>query len=117
MVEMGVPGFKCFLIHSGVDEFPAVTRAQVLEALTELRDTGAVLLFHAECEVEEEEEEDSGEAEGDPDLYSTFLSSRPPSMETAAIQLVIDVCRLTRRLSRLLIGRAPTLLPSHWSRA
>ena len=89
MVEMGVPGFKCFLIHSGVDEFPAVTRVQVLEALTELRDTGAVLLFHAECEVEQEG--DSAEAEGDPDLYSTFLSSRPPSMETAAIQLVIYV--------------------------
>ena len=48
MVEMGVPGFKCFLIHSGVDEFPAVTREQVEEALMELRGTGAVLLFHAE---------------------------------------------------------------------
>ena len=92
MVEMGVPGFKCFLIHSGVDEFPAVTRDQVLEALRELTGTGAVLLFHAECEVEQEGGE---EAEADPDLYSTFLSSRPPSMETAAIQLVIDVCRLT----------------------
>ena len=29
MVDLGVPGFKCFLIHSGVDEFPAVTREQV----------------------------------------------------------------------------------------
>ena len=29
MVTLGVPGFKCFLIHSGVDEFPAVTRDQV----------------------------------------------------------------------------------------
>ena len=29
MVALGVPGFKCFLIHSGVDEFPAVTRDQV----------------------------------------------------------------------------------------
>ena len=48
MVDMGVPGFKCFLIHSGVEEFPAVTREQVEEALLELRGTGAVLLFHAE---------------------------------------------------------------------
>ena len=38
----------------------------------ELKDTGAVLLFHAECEVEQEE------SEADPDLYSTFLESRPP---------------------------------------
>ena len=29
MVSLGVPGFKCFLIHSGVDEFPAVSRDQV----------------------------------------------------------------------------------------
>ena len=96
MVAMGVPGFKCFLIHSGVDEFPAVDRDQVVEALTELRDTGAVLLFHAECEVEEDGGAESGAESGaDPDLYSTFLSSRPSSMETAAIQLVVDVCRLT----------------------
>ena len=66
-------GFKCFLIHSGVDEFPAVTEAEVLEALMELKDTDAVLLFHAECEVEKEQEQES-----DPDLYSTFLESRPP---------------------------------------
>ena len=106
MVLMGVPGFKCFLIHSGVDEFPAVTRDQVVEALMELKDTGAVLLFHAECEVEEEEG-----GGGDPDLYSTFLSSRPASMETAAIQLVIDVCRLTRVPCHIVHLSAASALP------
>ena len=109
MVEMGVPGFKCFLIHSGVDEFPAVTKPQVLEALLELRDTGAVLLFHAECEVEDEEEK--GDGEGDPDLYSTFLSSRPPSMEMAAIQVVIDVCRQTRVPCHIVHLSAASALP------
>lgn len=69
---VNIPGFKCFLIHSGVEEFPAVNKEQVLEALMELKDTGAVLLFHAECEVEQVE------SEADPDLYSTFLESRPP---------------------------------------
>ena len=28
MVEAGLPGFKCFLIHSGVDEFPHVDKQQ-----------------------------------------------------------------------------------------
>ena len=107
MVEMGVPGFKCFLIHSGVDEFPAVTKPQVLEALLELKDTGAVLLFHAECEVEDEEEK----GDGDPDLYSTFLSSRPPSMEMAAIEVVIDVCRQTRVPCHIVHLSAATALP------
>ena len=108
MVEMGVPGFKCFLIHSGVDEFPAVNRDQVVEALMELRDTGAVLLFHAECEVEED---GGGDCGGDPDLYSTFLSSRPASMETAAIQLVIDVCRLTEVPYHIVHLSAASALP------
>ena len=31
MVSLGVPGFKCFLIHSGVDEFPAVSKDQVIK--------------------------------------------------------------------------------------
>lgn len=56
----------------------------------ELRGTGAVLLFHAECEVTADD--DNGR---DPGLYSTFLDSRPPAMELAAIQLVISVCRQT----------------------
>ena len=33
MVTLGVPGFKCFLIHSGVDEFPAVNREEVVFVL------------------------------------------------------------------------------------
>jgi len=43
MVKKGVVGFKCFLIHSGVDEFPSVTEAEVDTALTELKGTGSVL--------------------------------------------------------------------------
>ena len=34
--EAGVVGFKCFLIHSGVDEFPNVTEADLRETLPEL---------------------------------------------------------------------------------
>jgi len=90
MVGLGVPGFKCFLIHSGVDEFPAVNKEQALEALEQLKNTGATLLFHAECEV------DGTDDSGDPAEYNTFLESRPPSMEISAIQLVIDICRSSK---------------------
>src|SRR5438128_5900693 len=34
--EAGVVGFKCFLIHSGVDEFPNVTEADLRKAMPEL---------------------------------------------------------------------------------
>ena len=90
MIGMGVPGFKCFLIHSGVDEFPAVNKEQVEEALKQLKGTGAVLLFHAECEVEGIDDF------GDPAEYQTFLNSRPPAMEISAIELVISLCRSTQ---------------------
>ena len=101
MIELGVPGFKCFLIHSGVDEFPAVTQEQVEEALIEMKGTEAVLLFHAECEVAEENPDMSTPC--DPGLYSTFLESRPPAMELRAIQMVIDVCRIRKLTDRWFI--------------
>ena len=44
MIQAGVAGFKCFLIHSGVDEFPHVSDSDLHTAMQQLRDTGSVLL-------------------------------------------------------------------------
>src|SRR5712691_3705630 len=44
----GVVGFKCFLIHSGVDEFPNVDEEELREAMPLLARMGAVLIVHAE---------------------------------------------------------------------
>src|ERR1700686_4691096 len=46
--EAGVVGFKCFLVHSGVDEFPNVTENDLREAMPELARLGATLIVHAE---------------------------------------------------------------------
>jgi len=43
LVKEGVVGFKCFLIHSGVDEFPCVDEGQVDLALKQLEGTGSLL--------------------------------------------------------------------------
>ena len=43
MIEAGVVGFKCFLLPSGIDEFPHVNFDDVAEALNELTSTGSVL--------------------------------------------------------------------------
>ena len=61
-----------------------------------MKGTGAVLLFHAEAELPGHSCDPSGDPSGDPGLYSTFLESRPPGMELAAIETVISVCRKTR---------------------
>lgn len=89
MVNAGVKGFKCFLIHSGVDEFPSVTESDVRMAMEQMQGTDAVFLFHAEVEIPQETENTSR----DPAKYTTFLQSRPEAMENQAIELVINLCR------------------------
>jgi allantoinase len=89
MLEAGARGFKCFLVHSGVDEFPNVDERQLYEAARELAPTGAPLLVHAELP------EHLHEPEGDPADYGTYLHSRPNAAEDAAIELLLRVCRDT----------------------
>lgn len=89
MLEAGARGFKCFLVHSGVDEFPNVDEGQLREAARELAPTGAPLLVHAELP------EHLHEPHGDPNEYATYLHSRPNAAEDAAIELLLRVCRET----------------------
>ena len=83
LVAAGVLGFKCFLTPSGVDEFPNVTEADLVQALPELARLGAVLLIHAELPAWLR-----GIA-GSPAVYQNYLSSRPPESEDLAIALMI----------------------------
>lgn len=88
LLAEGVVGFKCFLIHSGVDEFPNVTEEDLRVALPELARLGAVLIVHAEAPGPIN---DNGTA-GAPEKYATFLASRPRAAENDAVQLMIKLC-------------------------
>ncbi|KAG1863862.1 hypothetical protein F4604DRAFT_2028757 [Suillus subluteus] len=86
LVAAGVKGFKCFLIESGVEEFPSVSEHDLHVHMKELQDQSTVLLFHAElendsCSVQNHEEHD-------PTAYQTFLSSCPEELEVNAISLI-----------------------------
>ncbi|KAF9462407.1 hypothetical protein BDZ94DRAFT_1322596 [Collybia nuda] len=87
LLDAGIKGFKCFLIESGVDEFPCVSAKDLELSMNELQNTSTVLLFHAELDTAE-----SGAAKPedtlDPTLYSTFLESRPEKLEIDAISLI-----------------------------
>ncbi|HUP45825.1 MAG TPA: allantoinase AllB [Thermoanaerobaculia bacterium] len=91
MLEAGARGFKCFLVPSGVDEFPHVSPEQLREAARELAGSGAPLLVHAELPdpIDRAAEEIRG---SDPDSYATWLRSRPHSAEDEAIALLREVC-------------------------
>ncbi|CAL4094600.1 unnamed protein product, partial [Meganyctiphanes norvegica] len=106
MVSSGICGFKCFLIHSGVDEFPSVSYKEVELALQQLVDTNSVLLFHAECDV------GPTIADSDPpEKYSTFLASRPSRMEELAIEQVIRLCETYKVRCHIVHLSASSALP------
>ena len=99
--EAGVVGFKCFLIHSGVDEFPNVTEADLRAALPELTRLGSLLIVHAEVPGPIERAGIASCHAGDPikstkgdcTAYQTFLESRPRAAENEAVQLMIRLSR------------------------
>ncbi|KAJ3762396.1 allantoinase [Lentinula raphanica] len=87
LVDAGVKGFKCFLIESGVDEFPCVDEKDLNESMEVLQDQPTTLLFHAELDNHTAPVDDPS----DPKSYSTFLSSRPDTFEVDAISLITQL--------------------------
>ena len=108
----GVVGFKCFLIHSGVDEFPNVTEEELRIAMPELTRLGATLIVHAEvpgpisrtgipachssdnaAQIDENTQEVMTDGDVCPTKYETFLASRPRAAENEAVELMIKLAR------------------------
>jgi len=93
--EAGVVGFKCFLVHSGVDEFPNVTEKDLRAAMPELARLGATLIVHAELPGPIEAacgQTSEGKIER---TYEVFLRSRPRAAENEAVELMIRLSRET----------------------
>jgi allantoinase len=86
----GVLGCKAFLVHSGIDDFPNATEADLKLAMPILRDLGLPLLAHAELDL------GAPARAPEPRAYSGYLASRPASWEDAAIRLLVELCRETR---------------------
>ena len=93
--DAGVVGFKCFLIHSGVDEFPNVTEADLRKAMPELARLGAVLIVHAEVPGPVDAACCNSESMESSASYETFLHSRPRAAENEAVKLMIRLGRET----------------------
>ena len=65
-------GFKCFLLHSGVDEFPHLEADEMETDMAELKTFDSLMIVHAE---DSRAIDRAPSAEGD--QYSKFLASRP----------------------------------------
>ena len=88
----GVRGFKCFLVHPGIDEFTMVTEPQLRESLPYIAKAGLPLLVHAELPDCIDAATKKLE-EADWTQYPTYLQSRPEESELSAIKLLISLCR------------------------
>src|SRR4051812_39729662 len=90
--EAGVFGFKCFLLDSGVEEFPPLSADQLETYLHEVASLGGLMIVHAE---------DAGEIARAPDggggRYADFLRSRPDVAESRAVDTVLAALPRTRR--------------------
>ncbi|RXZ45731.1 allantoinase AllB [Agromyces binzhouensis] len=99
LAEAGVFGFKCFLVDSGVPEFPPVPAEAMERAMAVLAGAhpDSLVIVHAE---------DAAVIDAAPHPhsrdYADFLASRPDAAEATAITAVIDAARRTGARAHLL---------------
>lgn len=102
----GVFGFKCFLLHSGVDEFPHLEADEMEADMAEVKTFDSLMIVHAE---------DSRTIDKAPspngDVYDRFLKSRPRGAENIAIAEVIERTRWTGARSHILHVSSSDALP------
>jgi allantoinase len=89
LMQAGVLGIKCFLTHSGIDEFPNVGEKEIDAAMPIIARYGLPLLVH--CEIFEKEVDNK--FSDFPNSYRYYLESRPKQWENDAIDLMIKLCR------------------------
>jgi len=86
LIKKGVLGFKAFLTHSGIDDFPNATEADLRKAMPIIARHKLPLLVH--CELTD----DFKLVNQDPKSYPEYLASRPKYWEDNAINLMIRLC-------------------------
>jgi allantoinase len=102
----GAFGFKVFLADSGVPEFPPVDQAGLSAVMERAAELGSVVLVHAE---------DAGVIAAAPSPagrgYASYLASRPPAAEVAAIAHLIFAAERTGARAHVLHLSAADALP------
>src|SRR3982074_1060579 len=111
LAAAGVPGFKCFLIHPGIDGFTMVAEKELRAALPHVARAGLPLLVHAELSAPIDEAQLHLQT-ADWSHYSTYLQSRPEEAELAAIRLLLSLCRQYKFRLHIVHLSASSALPA-----
>ena len=88
--DEGVLGFKCFLVDSGVAEFPPLGHDELERVLATLSSLDALTVVHAE-----DPEVIAGSPGPAGPSYAGFLASRPDAAESAAVATLVRLARGT----------------------
>jgi len=90
LIDAGVLGIKAFLTHSGIDEFPNVTLADLKKGMAVMAKHHIPLLAHAELD---EMHDGITAFEKNPTSYMAYLNSRPKVWEDKAVEMMIALCQ------------------------
>ncbi len=109
LLDSPVLGVKAFLAHSGIDEFPNVSKGDLQKAMPPIAASGLPLLVHCELEA----------ARAVPPIrpektrqYTTWLHSRPDSWEVIAIRQMIELCAKTHCRTHIVHLASQQALPA-----
>ncbi len=91
LLDAGVLGIKAFLVHSGIDDFPAAKEGDLRAVAPLLARAGVPLLAHAEAD----DIPAANLPNHDPRSYARYVASRPPHWETSAIRLLLRIAKET----------------------
>jgi len=104
--EAGTYGVKCFLLDSGVPEFPPLDPAGLRAALAELAAVDGLLVAHCEDPAVIA----AAPSPAGPD-YGAFLASRPAEAEASAVAGLVQAARETGARVHVVHVSAAAVLP------
>ncbi|XP_040865842.1 allantoinase isoform X3 [Glycine max] len=96
LLSAGVLGLKSFMCSSGISDFPLTTIHHIKEGLSVLAKYRRPLLVHSEIQQHSKKHLELND-KGGPRAYLTYLHTRPPSWEEAAIKELVGVTKDTRK--------------------
>ncbi|MEQ3549473.1 allantoinase AllB [Pseudonocardia nematodicida] len=104
--DHGVFGVKCFLLESGVDEFPGLSADEMERDMATLAAFDGLMIVHAEDAraIEHAPQPDGAR-------YASFLASRPRGAENLAIAEVIERARWTGARAHIVHVSSSDALP------
>lgn len=96
LLSAGALGLKSFMCPSGINDFPMTNSTHIKEGLSVLARYKRPLLVHAEVVLDSENNLEHDTEGSDVRSYATYLKTRPPSWEEAAIRELQEVMHETR---------------------